>query len=162
MKTILLHDVLAEGDYREFQENLVAKVLAEARRKRLQRNFMRFAIAASIVIGAFLIWQRPQPTVPATSRSVATKSITPTIYTVPLAAEKILLTRPTNIAIVTSAGAADIEIATDSARRLHLISDSELLNLFPERPTGLVAVSQTAKRFLFLDPADAKAFMSSN
>jgi hypothetical protein len=63
----------------------------------------------------------------------------------------VIRTRPLTVAV----------IATDHSKSLPSVSDDELLRLFSKHPTGLMA-AHGEKRLIFLDPADAKRFMSSN
>jgi len=154
MKSPLLDDILAEGDYEQFRERLASRLAVETRRKRHVKWGMRLAFAASVALAGFLALRRdtPEPfaSVPI-SAPTATGGVTTMLLTVPLPDHCVLITAP----------ASGIEFATDATRNFQPINDKELFAMFHDRPTALVAV-RNSKRFLFLDPADSRAFMSSN
>jgi hypothetical protein len=152
MNPNLLQDILNEGNYPAFRENLLREVASAARRRRLARLTRHLALAACLVLAAGILFA-PRPL--QTSRSTpvaATGTSVPILHTVPLRPSQILETH----------SSPNLVFTTDQSHRLPSISDDELLALFPRHSRGLAATAQGAKRFFFLDPADVKTFSSSN
>jgi hypothetical protein len=151
MKPNLLNDILCEGSYAGFREELLQRIEAEARRKRLRRASRWLAAAAAIVI-LFALNRAPEP-----QESVAFAVPRPApnpvlIGTVPLKTSQILETHPT----------PEFVMVTDRSRKFPSLSDSELLALFPKKPVGLASTVDGKRQFFFVNRADKRRFMSSN
>jgi len=153
MKPNLFNDVLTEGSYAGFREELLEQIETEARRKRFTRASRWLAAAAAIAM-LFVLNRTPEPerTNSATIHHVAPKPNPTVISTIPLQASQILQTRPT----------PEFMMTTDQSRRFPSLSDSELLALFPKKPIGLASTVDGKRHFFFLDRADQRRFMSSN
>jgi hypothetical protein len=149
MKPNLLDDVLHEGAYTGFREELLRKVEVEARRKRFARGARWIALAAGIAI-LFVLPKAPSPVPVVGVRMVADNPIV--IRTAPLKISQVLESR----------AIPNLVIETDHTQLAAPISDSELLALFPKKPVGLASTVTGARRLLFLNPADERRFMSSN
>lgn len=161
MKPNLLNDVLKEGDYARFRESLAVRIEAEARRKRMQRRSIWLALAASITV-LFIISARVKTEPPQIARRVEIPAADSQFRTHPIDPEQILTTQSfaPGVAFETRS-APQFVFATDPSRGIDSISDSELLDLFPNCPTGLLAVHGRMS-LVFLDPEDAATFMSAN
>jgi len=146
--TTLLNDILAEGDYADFREALAARIQAEARRKRFAHTSRWLALAACVAIALSLFRSTPPKAVQVTRVSEPAY----VLHTSALAENQILATH----------SAAVIELATDHSQIIPSISDSELLNLFPNHATALASIGHAPKRFFFINPKDAAAFTASN
>jgi hypothetical protein len=162
MKTNLLNDVVCEGDFADFRADLAKQFRAEVRRRKWKRQSAWLALAAAIALAALLNFQK-QPQIQVVTRSTVTpRDVVPTITTSMMKIDELLITAREPVPIIrTQPLTAGIIVMTDHSRAWPSISDDELLNLFPKQPTGLMA-ARGEKRFIFLDPKDARRFMSSN
>lgn len=163
MKPNLLNDVVYEGDYADFRTQLEQRFCAEVRRRNWKRYSAWVSVAATIALITMLAFRQQRPvTNVATQKFAAPRDAVPTITTSMMKFKNDLLISPKDPVPVfrTRPLAAEV-IATDRSRSLPSVSDDELLRLFPKHPTGLMA-AHGEKRLIFLDPADAKRFMSSN
>src|SRR6187397_3153614 len=61
MKPNLLNDVLCEGSYAGFREELLEQIAAEARRKRFNYASRWLAAAAAAIVILFILNRAPQP-----------------------------------------------------------------------------------------------------
>jgi hypothetical protein len=159
----LLSDVLAEGDYPAFREALAARVEAEARLRRSHRATRWLALAACIALAAGLLFQNHRP-VRSTSSGPATPATEPSyvLRTQPLLPAQILSTAPLALVELTTAPLGSIALSTDHSSPPPSISDAELLRLFPNHATALASTATGIRKFFFVEPEDARAFMSSN
>jgi hypothetical protein len=159
MKSNLLHDVLQDGDYAAFRDELAARFEAEVRHAKWRRRGVWLANAASItLVAAILFFPR------AGSKQIVHETVTetvPTIHTAKLAPEQILVTTSTPFAIVETHPSEMLPLTTQPATEIQFITDTELLDLFPDHPTALFA-NNGSKRFIFIDPEDARKFMLFN
>jgi hypothetical protein len=163
--TSLLQDVLAENDFPEFRESLAARIEAEARRKRVVRHARWLAMAACIALLGTLTFMNHNPKAPQQQVVAAPEPVAPNaswLRTVPLPAGQILVTKSLGSAELSSASIPNLAFATDHAKTLPSISDSELLELFPNRARAIASTGHGARQFFFLNPADARAFTASN
>jgi hypothetical protein len=162
MKTNLLNDVISEGDYADFRVELEQRFRAEVSRRKWKRHSVWLAIAASVALIAVISFpKRPEIVTLTTETIMPPRAVVPTIITAKMNAKDVLVTSTEAVPVLrTQPLIADV-ITTDHSRTLRSISDEELLKLFPEQATGLFA-AQGGKRFVFLDPDDAKRFMISN
>ena len=158
MKPNLLTDILQEGSYPQFRDDLSAQFRAEVRRRR-HRKIAVFAItamAASIAIVAMLILSPKRSDL----RQASKKESVPTIRSTPLPAEQVLSTAPMFVEAVENR-ATVLTFKTTSNPDLESIDDSQLLAIFHNYPTGLFQVD-AGERLVFVNPEDTKRFMSSN
>jgi hypothetical protein len=162
MKTDLLNDLMNEGDYADFRVELEKQFRAEVSRRKWKRHSVWLAIAASVALIAVISFpRRTEIATQATQMIVPPRAVVPTIITAKMNANDVLETSTAGVPVLATQPLIANVITTDHSRTLQSISDEELLKLFPEHATGLLA-AQGGKRFVFLDPADAKRFMSSN
>jgi hypothetical protein len=162
MKSNLLHDVVYEGDYADFRAQLEQRFCTEVRRRNWKRYSAWVSVAATIALIAMLAFRRQPPvTNVATQKFVAPRDAVPTITTSMMKFNDLVISRKDPVPVIRTQPLAAEVIATDRSRSLPSVSDDELLRLFPRHPTGLMA-AHGEKRLIFLDPADAKRFMSSN
>jgi hypothetical protein len=162
MKTNLLNDVVSEGDFADFRADLAGQFRANIRRRKWRRPSAWVAIAAAIALVALLNFQKPPQIRVVTIPPVATRDVVPTITTSMMKIDELLVTAKEPVSTIrTQPLALGILVITDHSKVWPSISDDELLNLFPKNPTGLMA-AWGEKRFIFLNPADSKRFMSSN
>ena len=162
MKTDLLNDVMNEGGYADFRVELEQQFRTEVSRRKWKRHSVWLAIAASVALIAVISFpKRGEIATQATQTSVPPRAVVPTIFTAKMNANDVLVTSAETVLVLrTQPLIADV-ITTDHSRTLRSISDEELLKMFPEHATGLFA-ARGGKRFVFLDPDDAKRFMISN
>lgn len=158
MKPNLLTDILREGSYPQFRDDLSARFRAEVRRRRHRKMtvFVITAMAASIALIAMLIL----PLRRSDFREASKKESVPTIRSAPLQAEQVLSTTPMFVESVESR-ATVITFKTTSNPELESIDDAQLLAIFHDYPTGLFKMD-TGERLVFVNPEDTKRFMSSN
>jgi hypothetical protein len=162
MKTNLLNNVICEGDFADFRADLAQQFRGEVRRRKWKRQSAWVAIAAAIALVAFLNFQKQPQTQVVTRPVIAPRDVVPTITTSMMKADEILVTAKEMVPMIrTQPLTAGAMVMTDHSKTWPSISDDELLDLFPKKPTGLMA-SRGEKRFIFLDPNDARRFMSSN
>jgi hypothetical protein len=156
MKPNLLNDILHEGSYPEFRDELCVLFRSQARRRQYQKLMMVTLLAASIVIVATLLFLAG----PRNSRVALRNEHVPTIRSAPLLAEQLLVTKPTQVDVIESR-ATVMTFTTRANLDLQSIDDSQLLALFLDRPAGLVQTS-TGEHLVFIDRADREKFMGSN
>jgi hypothetical protein len=159
MKPNLLDDVIQDGDYSAFRDELRARFIGEARRARRRRTTAWLAMAASIALLGFVVFfsrpHRNSAVVQGAKETVAT------IRTTTLKPEEMLATTTSVLVALDTRSFTASTFSTTRNVDVQSLTDADLLALFPEHPAGLIA-AHGEKRFLFLDPADTKRFMSSN
>jgi hypothetical protein len=158
MKPNLLTDILQEGNFPEFRDDLSAKFRAEVRRRRHRKMavFAITALAASIAIVAMLVF----PPKRSDLRQASKKESVPTIRSTPLPVDQVLRTAPMFVEAVESR-AIVVTFKTTSNPNLESIDDSQLLAIFHNYPAGLFQMD-AGEELIFLNPEDTKRFMSSN
>ena len=159
MKPELLNDVLSEGDYSAFRDRLRDDFRAKVGR-RAHRSRILLAMAASIaLIGAILFYPRSHQSQIAAVAPVAQNGIA-IFETSPLKPEEIISGSFTPFTTIETHVAAIMTIVT-LPNAVETVNDAELLASFPDHPVGLIA-GAGGRKLVFIDPADAKRFMSSN
>src|SRR4051812_9341218 len=114
MKPNLLQDILNEGNYPAFREDLLVQVASAARRKRLARISRHLALAACLALVAGILFApRPLQTARSTPIAVNPATSVPILQTIPLRPSQILETHST----------PNLVFSTDQAHRLPSISD---------------------------------------
>jgi hypothetical protein len=161
MKPNLLNEVICESDYAAFRAQLERQFCAEVRRRNWNRRAAWLAIAATVAMIALLNFQKPHVTNFASQKVVAPRDVVPTITTSMMKFDNLLISPKEPVPIIRTQPLTIAVFSTDHSKSLPSVSDEELLRLFSKHPTGLMA-AHDGKRLIFLDPADAKAFMSSN
>jgi len=159
MKADLLNDVVHEGSYADFRAGLEKKFRARVRRNKWKRNSAWVAIAASIALVVVLNLPKREKSMVETI--VPPPDVVPTIMTSTMKIDNLLLSATEPFPEIRTHAFTASVIVTDQTKKFPSISDDELLRLFPKRPTGLLA-AHGEKRFIFLDPADAKRFTARN
>jgi hypothetical protein len=161
MKTNLLYDVICEGDFADFRADLAQQFRADVRRRKWKRQSAWVAIAAALALVALLNFPE-QPQIQIVKRpTVAPRDVVPTITTEMMKIDEILITPKETVPMIRTQPLTSGIMVTDRSKAWLSISDEELFDLFPKKPTGLMA-ARGKKRFLFLDPRDTQRFMSSN
>jgi hypothetical protein len=145
MKADLLNDVIHEGDYADFRAMLGEAVAKEAARKRSRRQAAWVAVAASVA----LLFALNIPRAP--RREIREAQKPPwVIHTVALGKDQILHT---------SSSARSITIVSNGS--VPKINDAQLLEMFSDHATALIAISGK-KQLVFFEEADTRHFMGSN
>jgi hypothetical protein len=162
MNSDLLNDVLKESDYGEFRDQLEKQFRARVARKSWRRRAAWLGAAAAIVIIALLNLLEPSKQQHVASQTIpAPLDRVPTITTSDMKFDDLLLHATDPVPVIrTHAFTAEV-MRTDHSEHFPSISDDDLLRFFANHPTGLMA-AHGEKRFIFIDAADAKRFMSSN
>ncbi len=175
-KQKLLDDILDEEDYTGFLEALRQRCAAELRR--LRRLRLAFTVAAAAAAAVFILgaalWLQGRPGGPSGDRPELPDERPPAylVVTRPLDPGRIVHTRPvagsvTGRIIVSSASGSlppDLIVRSylpptlltwiytgGEKRSLELLSDHDLLALFPNRPRGLLPARDGGKRLVFFD-----------
>ena len=159
MKPDLLSDVLSEGDYSKFRDQLRVDFRAKVGRRRHHRTIL-LAIAASIALIAVVLFHPRSHPSQLAAQAPRIPEGTKTFKTSPLKAEEIIRTSFASVATIGTHPAEQVTITT-SRNEIEIINDAELFALFPNHPIGWVA-GASGRQFVFIDPADARRFMSSN
>ena len=159
MKTDLLNDIVNEGSYADFRGELEKKFRARVRHQKWKRRSAWMAIAASIALVGLLNLPKREDQVVETI--VPPPDVVPTIVTSQMKVDNLLVSAKEPFPEIRTHTFTASVMATDQSKKFPSISDDELLRLFAKRPTGLLA-AHGEKRFIFLDPADAKRFTASN
>src|SRR5262245_57111050 len=121
MSPELLKEILEEGDYAKFREDMLARALRETRRRRFRVGQKLLAMAAGMALIGGAIWASLSPERSIRKAEVAETKITiPFLRTVPLKPSQTLETRVS----------PRLVFSTDVQRLQPSISDSELLALF--------------------------------
>ena len=160
MKSNLLNEVICEGDYDDFRAQLERQFCAEVRHRNWKRMSAWVGLAAALALIAMLAFQQRPVTKVVTQKVPAPPDAVPTITT-SMKFDDLLISPKNPVPVIRTQPLKVDVIATDHSRSLPSVSDDELLRLFSKHPTGLMA-AHGEKRLIFLDPADAKRFMSSN
>ena len=162
MNPNLLNDVICESDYADFRTELEQRFCAEIRRRNWKRRSHWVAIAAAVALIAMLSFQQQRRgTNVVAQKVVPPRDTVPTITTSMMKFDNLLISPKEPVPVIRTQPLTIAVIATDHSKSLPSVSDDELLRLFSKHPTGLMA-AHGEKRLIFLDPADAKRFMSSN
>jgi hypothetical protein len=175
-KERLLRDILAEGGYADFKNDLYGKTAAEFRRTHGRRvSFLPWALAASLAMSGYAWYffmgrTGPQRTIQAhsveqtsepawvvqTPRSLAeellVRSSTAERVTVKSEPSRVTSVNSSrgNLAVVSSMKTDPLVVSTDLHWSPPLITDKELLGLFPDQPVGFVQGKDGHREFLVL------------
>lgn len=159
MKPELLNDVLTEGDYSAFRDKLREDFQAEVGSRPHRRRIL-LAMAASIALLAVILFYPRSHQSQTVAQTPALHKSIPTFETSHLKPEEIIRTSFTRFATIETRSAEMVTITT-SPNHIEMLDDAELLALFPDHPIGLIAGS-AGRRFVFVNPDDARRYMSSN
>lgn len=159
MKPELLNDVLSEGDYSAFRDKLAGDFRAEVR-SRSHRRKIFLAMAASIAFLAAILFYPRSHQSQTVAQALPLRKATPTFETSGLKPEEIISARFTALTTIETQPAEITTIVT-SPNSIGTLNDAELLALFPDHPIGLISAS-AGRRFVFVNPDDARLYMSSN
>ena len=144
----LLSDVIRDAEYEQFQRELRATILREARRKRMVRaRRALLAMAAAFVLVSALVWSRwesPRVIGEGSGREAVVKSA----QTEELPAG-MLVRSVANVEVVRSSDA--VEVVRTEETGVELIGDGELLAMFREEVVALVGNRLGERRLVVVE-----------
>src|SRR3954469_26017317 len=138
MKPNLLDDTLQEGDYPPFRDKLRGEFIREAEdAQERRRSGGGVAMSASIaLIATSLFYMGLHRNTPP---SQAAKEAVPTIHSIALTQSEIFETTPSEVSVIDPHPASFSELTTAPDPDVQILNDADLLNMFQEHPTALLA-----------------------
>lgn len=162
-----MNDVLADDDYSAFRQTLYFQGLAHLRRRRWERRgrqLLALAACGLITMGILFLVSGPRPLLP--RMEAAGGGI---VHSVPLRADQVVAAAGSTFAVVrTRPGQwtpvreqfSYVVVRTDPGPAgLKLITDGQLVALFPGQPLALITVGDGRKQLCFLDPKARELFL---
>lgn len=151
----LLKDILADTAPQSFRDDLFARTLQQAHRRRQLRRTRNALLAASAVI-ALIFFVRVLPTTKVAPTRIISNPLL--IHSQPLAANMIV--RSDSVVVTVDSSRATVAMLKSGLAKdlFRIIDDDELFSLLEGRPAILVRRNSSETELVFANPADQDGF----